>query len=298
MSINNVIPIEVNEHNSEYYKIRENFAFRFGYNSPQENLLAFKNRTFSAIMRAVGNNESMIHFILRKVCKIVAYPYSDLDEDYFAKSLLERVLNLINIEESKYRFYMWLQILEIVANDSYYPEENCAQQNFVIEVAEALKVSGINAILCQVGTEYKFYPASEKFLDEKLVIDVLNFLLDYANAKEQFELALEEYLAGKEERQIVDCLRLSLELFLKQFLGNDKSLENQNSILGKYLESKNISVEIRNMYMQLFNYYEKYNNNHAKHSNNVEYAEIDFLVYLTGSFLRFLIKLENRNSEL
>ncbi len=293
-----IVPVEVNEHNSEYCKIRENFAFRFGYNSPQENLLAFKNRTFSAIARAVGDDEYKIRFISRKVCKIVAYPYSELNDRYFYGSLLEQVLKLIDIEESKYRFYMWLQILEIVANDSYYPEENCVQQNFVIEVAEALKVSGINAVLCQVGTEYKFYPASEKFLDEKLVIDVLNFLSDYGKAKEQFELALEEYLAGKEERQIVDCLRLSLELFLKQLLGNEKSLENQKSILGKYLENKNISVEIRNMYMQLFDYYEKYNNNHAKHSNNVEYAEIDFLVYLTGSFLRFLITVDNKDYKL
>lgn len=132
MKMDKVVPVEANEHNSEFCKIRENFAFRFGYNSPQENLLAFKNRTFSAIARVVDDNENMIRFIARKVCKIVA-------------------------------------------NDSYYPEENCVQQNFVIEVAEALKVSGINAVLCQVGTEYKFYPASEKFLDEKLVIDVLNF---------------------------------------------------------------------------------------------------------------------------
>lgn len=293
-----VVPVEVNEQNSEFYKIRENFAFRFGYNSPQENLLAFKNRTISAIVRVVGYNENMIYFISRKVYKIVAYPYSDLNERCFSGSLLEQLLKMIDIEESKYRFYMWLQILEIVANDSYYPEENCVQQNFVIEVAEALKASGVNVVLCQVGTEYKFYPASEKFLDNKLVIDVLNFISDYDKAKEQFELALEGYLAGKEERQIVDCLRLSLELFLKQFLANDKSLEKQKSILGKYLEGKNVSVEIRNMYMQLFDYYEKYNNNHAKHNNNVEYAEIDFLVYLTGSFLRFLIKLENRNSEL
>ncbi len=190
---------------------------------------------------------------------------------------------------------MWLQILETVANDSYSPEENCVQQNFVIEIAEALKVSGINAILCKIGTEYKFYSASEKFLDEKLVVDVLNFLSDYYEAKKQFTLALEDYLAGKEERQIVDCLRLSLELFLKQFLGNDKSLEKQKPILGKYLAGKDVSVEIRNMYMQLFDYYEKYNNNHAKHNNNVEYIEIDFLVYLTGSFLRFLIKVENEN---
>ncbi len=156
---------------------------------------------------------------------------------------MAKVLKMINIEESKYSFYMWLQILEIVANGIHNPEGSCIQQNFVIEVAEALKVSGIIAVLCQVGTGYKFYPASESFLDEKLVIDVLSFLLEYDAAKEQFELALEGYLAGKEERQIVDCLRLSFELFLKQFLGNEKSLEKQKSILGKYLYNMNTKIK-------------------------------------------------------
>ncbi len=60
--MNKVIPIEVNEHNSEYYKLRENFAFRFGYNRPQENLLAFQNRTFFAIARAVGDDKDNIRF--------------------------------------------------------------------------------------------------------------------------------------------------------------------------------------------------------------------------------------------
>ena len=108
MEMDKVIPVEVSGHTSDFCKLRESFEFRFGYNSPQENLLAFKNRTFSAIARVLGNNENMIRFISRKVCKIVAYPYSDLNERHFSGSLLEQVLKMINIEESEYRFYMWL----------------------------------------------------------------------------------------------------------------------------------------------------------------------------------------------
>lgn len=301
MNTDKVIPIEANKNTSDFCKLREDFAFRFGYSNWKESSKAFKNRTMSAVVRAANTDEYMVRNVLRKVCKITAYPCPGFDDRSTYRStycsLLGQILTLINIDESQRSFYMWLQILEVVANDSFRSEENFIQENFVIEVAEALQVSGINAVLCQVGTEYKFYPASERFLDAKLVIDVLNFLSKYSKAKEQFEAALNGCLAKKGERQIIDCLRLSLELFMKQLLNNDKSLENQKSYLGEYLKNKNVSVEIRNMYMALLDYYEKYNNNHAKHNDDVDETEIDFLVYLTGNFLRFIISVENKKDK-
>ncbi len=44
--------------------------------------------------------------------------------------------------------------------------------------------------------------------------------------------ALDYILTGKYDRQVIDCLRLALELFLKQLLRNNKSLENQMKALG------------------------------------------------------------------
>lgn len=297
MNTDKVIPVEANEYTSDFCKLREDFAFRFGYSNWKESSKAFKNRTMSAVIRAANTDEYMVRNVLRKVCKIIAYPCPGFDDRSTYGSFLEQILTLINIDESQCRFYMWLQILEVVANDSFRLEENFIQENFVIEVAEALKVSGINAVLCQVGTEYKFYPASERFLDAKLVIDVLNFLSKYSKAKEQFEAALNGCLAKKGERQIIDCLRLSLELFLKQLLNNKKPLEKQKEILGDYLKKRNISDEIRNMYITLLDYYVKYNNNHAKHNDDVDEIEVDFLIYLTGNFLRFIISVENKKGK-
>ena len=64
------------------------------------------------------------------------------------------------------------------------------------------------------------------FYPEKLVIDILNWLSKYDKAKEQFKKALQLTLKGLNSKHIVDCLRLSLELFLKQYLNNSMSLEN------------------------------------------------------------------------
>ena len=93
-------------------------------------------------------------------------------------------------------------------------------------------------------------------------------------------------------RNIIDELRLSLEFFFKQIFNNEKSLENQKNNLGRYMNQKNISAEISNMYIKLIDLYTDYNNHTAKHEDKVEYVEINFMIYLTGNFIRFILLLE------
>ena len=52
-----------------------------------------------------------------------------------------------------------------------------------------------------------------------MVVDVINWLSTYEKAQNQYRQALNDMLKGKYDRQVVDSLRLALELFLKQFLG-------------------------------------------------------------------------------
>lgn len=284
--------VEATAKTSQIIEIKENFAYRFGYEMQKESLKAFKNRTLSAIVSVIGNDRYDINYYSREIFDLVAYPFVDKINLSFVNSDLNAVLKAIDIEENKSNLYIWLQILELIANSCYSSDDNSKQIWFVRDIATALKLSGVNAVICSTSSGYKFYPASERFLDEKLVIDILNWLSKYDKAKEQFEKALQLTLKGQNSRQVVDCLRLSLELFLKQYLNNSKSLENQHDILGKKLSEKNISVEVRNMFIKLLDYYEKYNNEHAKHDDSTNEEELDFLIYLTGNFLRLLIKIK------
>lgn len=95
-------------------------------------------------------------------------------------------------------------------------------------------------------------------------------------------------IQGK-ERNVVDHLRLSLELLLKDIFNNGKSLENQKSDIGNYLKSKNISPEISNLLEKVLDYYAKYQNNKAKHDCAVLSSEVEFILYLTGTVMRFLL---------
>jgi len=141
-----------------------------------------------------------------------------------------------------------------------------------------------------------FYPKGPKLLDEKLVNDNLDWLSSYPPVCKNFKSALEKYQNKIYQRNLIDDLRLSLELLLKKTLNNEKSLENQEKPLGKYLEEKNMPRELKNMYWQLIDYYTKYQNNYAKHNDKVDDSEIEFMIYLTGIFMRFLMTLEERKN--
>lgn len=90
---------------------------------------------------------------------------------------------------------------------------------------------------------------------------------------------------GNNNRNALDDMRLCLELFLKQVLGNDKSLENQLSEIGKYQKNKGKSPEFTNMFGKLIEYYTKYQNAYVKHDDDINLNEVDFIINLTITFI-------------
>ena len=220
---NSIKPVEIDDGYADILKIKEQYAFRFGYTRPKEDLIAFKNRTIAAIASNIYD-EFDLQFYTRKIFELLGYPYTGVKERVFDGSLLHQALGTVKIEKDKYILYIWFQ-----------------------------------------------------------------------KAQKQYRQALNDMLKGKYDRQVVDALRLTLELFLKQFLGNNKSLENQTKDLGVYLKDKNLSPEVSNMFFKLIDCYAKYNNLHAKHDDSVDENELDFLLYLTGSFIHFLIKINKKN---
>ena len=149
--------------------------------------------------------------------------------------------------------------------------------------------TGVPLEVKQTKTDVLFYPTGAKLLDEKLVNDNLDWLSQYPKSYETFKSALQEYGTKGKERDIVDKLRLSLELLLKDILHNNKSLENQTKEIGDYLKENNVSTEISSMFWKILDYYSKYQNNKAKHENAVPLDEVEFILYLTGILMRFLL---------
>lgn len=131
-------------------------------------------------------------------------------------------------------------------------------------------------------------------LNTELIEETKTLLTDYPTSKKAYDSALEKRRIKVYERNLLDDLRLSLELLLKYILKNNKSLENQTAEIGLFQKHKGTSTELTNMFIKLLDYYSKYHNNNVKHNDKINPEEIDIILELTTSYMKFLIKLDKK----
>jgi len=138
------------------------------------------------------------------------------------------------------------------------------------------------------------YPAGAELLDKGVVNDVLAWLENYPEIAKEFEQALKIYMDGDsgKYRNLLDNLRHALEQLLKEVLHNKNSLENQKKELLSWLNQRGIHQQVVNLYCQLvFGQYSQYQNDAVKHGDAFSEREIEFMIYLTGTFMRLLLQL-------
>jgi len=157
---------------------------------------------------------------------------------------------------------------------------------------EDIELSLLDINIQKRDNDMIFYPKGAKLLDNLLIDDVLNWLGNYPKVYKGFSSALKQYKDKESSRNILDNLRFSLEQLFKKILNNNKPLEKQGKNLLKFLKDKNVNQEIINMYNTLITHYVKYQNENVKHNENERLSdkEIEFIIYLTGTFMRFLIR--------
>jgi len=161
--------------------------------------------------------------------------------------------------------------------------------DFLQDIEDVIVTTGVPLVVKDTEEEVLFFPAGAKLLDQKLVNDNLDWLAEYHDSYKAFKNALTEVGTKGKERQVIDNLRLSLELLLKVLLKNNKSIENQKEFIGKYLKVRKTSTEISNLFWTVLDYYSKYQNDKIKHGDNVQVDEVEFLLYLTGTLMRFML---------
>jgi hypothetical protein len=147
----------------------------------------------------------------------------------------------------------------------------------------------------KVDSEVVVYPSGAELLDSNVVNSTLSWLSDYPNVLKSFSTALELYMEGDESRQrnLLDNLRLSIEQLLKEVLGNNKSLENQQPELGAWLKAKGVHQQVTNLYNNLlFGPFRIYQNEAVKHAGEYREQDVEFMIYLSGTFMRLLLQLQ------
>ncbi len=125
-----------------------------------------------------------------------------------------------------------------------------------------------------------------------VVTEVRHWLSEFPSARKIYDEGLQKHSNGVFTRNALDDLRLSLEELLRQLLNNDKSLENQISLVGIYIKERKGSTELANMFIKLIDYYSKYQNTYVKHDDAVPTTEVDFILEITSSFMKHLIRIK------
>lgn len=131
-------------------------------------------------------------------------------------------------------------------------------------------------------------------VSQELVEETRHWLGSFPEAAVLYDDALKKYRTGMFERNVLDDLRLALEVLLRGVLGNAKSLENQIAPLGDYVKGKGGSPEFGNMFVKLVEYFTKYQNRYVKHNDGVIEDEVEFMIEITSSFIKHAVRLAGR----
>lgn len=169
--------------------------------------------------------------------------------------------------------------------------DEAAKEKLRSRLEEDIQLSGVPIALTGQGSEVLLYPAGARELDEALVNNVLVWLEAVPPARERFAAALTLYGKPGHVRDVADNLRRSLEETLRHVLKNAKSLEKQQAVLGGYLKERGIAPEVAADFLKLIDLYSKFQNDRVKHGDKVLAKEIELILYLTGTFMRFILTL-------
>jgi len=155
----------------------------------------------------------------------------------------------------------------------------------------------VNNLKIQLIARYAsiFGTNTDTTLNQPLVEEVKSFISDFPKSETVYLSALTKFNNGVFERNLVDDLRLSLELLLKNVFGNRKSLENQIPAIGRFISKNGGSKHFSNMFRILVDYYTKYQNAFVKHNDAVIEEEVEFIFEMTSSFMKHLIKMHHKS---
>ena len=206
----------------------------------------------------------------------------------------------INIPHPTYPFEAWNKRTALYENLMRFDPEQ--QYQIIKELCEhpALQPTSakIKDLKIKLMSRYQQFASGDKTgeINESLIEETRHWLDGQPDVLTLHNDALQKYENGIFHRNLLDDLRLALELLLKELLQNGKSLENQIKFLGGFIKNRGGSKELANMFQKLVEYYGTYQNSYAKHDSAVKEEEIEFIFEITSSFMKHLVRLSTNDS--
>lgn len=117
------------------------------------------------------------------------------------------------------------------------------QLKIIKNLCEHTKIKDLEAVKNLKIRLISRYGDIQNILEEDLhqtIIETHHWLEDFPESLRNYNEAMLKNKNRLFERNLLDDLRLSFELLLKKILNNQKSLENQNQDLGKFIKIKEV----------------------------------------------------------
>lgn len=245
----------------------------------------FRNRALQTVAAVLGPSLTLVASLSTQYLRIIGQPPNFYSNSLYSSLNLNVVWNALEEAKELGGFIFRLESL------FHLPFLTKTLEQLAAGFREDIQASGMPIMLTSNHGVFLFYPKGAQLLDEHVVNADLEWMSDYPKALAAFEHALIQSADHDKQREMLDSLRVSLEEFLRQLLGNKKSLEKNQEPLLKWMDSHGTNVETRQMMGSLFHFYGDYQNEHVKHGDGWKPAEIDFILYLTATFIHLLAEL-------
>lgn len=289
---------------------RLSFDVRFGIiesekDKEKRRFYQFKNRTLDTIDRVLGSKilddqqleRDYLHFLGRRCPTTMRLGYKNLAALIDSVNRPDRSFDQTWIYQSLNDENSLVEYCRCLDGFFSLPLSEAELRGLYGGFTQDLAASSIPVRIAHRGDYYAFYPRGPRVLDENVIDDDLEWLSDYKTAIGPFRKALTQYSDPTRQHDALDSLRRSMENFLRQLLGNGNALEDNKTVLIQWMKNHGTNAETQRMMKSLFQGYYDYQNSHVKHGDEGwKPVEVDFILYLTATFIHLLIELSRAPS--
>lgn len=166
----------------------------------------------------------------------------------------------------------------------------------IFEFENTLKKHKLNYELLTDDEGVYLLPINDTELDEKLILEPMEWLEKYPDIRKQAIDALQTYYNSDDNivSEVVDKFRKLLEQFMQTYFNSKAALKSLIGNYGNKLKEAGVSTEIASEFEKILNLYDMYNNNHAKHHKDAADYDVEYIMYETFNIIRLLLQIEDK----
>jgi hypothetical protein len=232
-----------------------------------------------------NNGENIFSRLTFMLCNECGVKYSPLIE-------YKGINSILNVN----KFSDLLVRLQILINLSFSDKEiNSGQSNSPYSILVSIIAVGFKESPVDLGYAVQdnkkqpatIYKKGVSFLDEKVVLEVLDWLENFPKAKNNYSDAIKFFLRKDYANSLTNSYS-ALESVAKQVLDSQASLDNDRT--RNHLISKlNLDNEWEKVLLHLSRVSHEFSTRHGgNNSSNCTEAQAEFYLYQTGAYLRLI----------